>query len=85
MRGEVSTGEFSEVLLKMGDGEYPESKGKVTISVDLDTVVMTLADLMVTTYSDITSITESSMDWLCEYTILTSKNDKAAIINEKHK
>jgi len=82
LRGDVSAGQFSELLLKIGDGEYPESEGKVTIPAGLGSVVTTLADLTARIYPDIADIKEKSMDWLCERAILTPKNDKAAVINE---
>lgn len=82
LRGNVIAGQFSKLLLQIGDGEYPESEGKVTISASLGLVVTTLADLTARIYPDIADIKEKSMDWLCERAILTPKNDKAAIINE---
>lgn len=82
LRGDVSAGQFSELLLKIGDGEYPESEGKVTIPAGLGSVVTTLADLTARIYPDIADIKEKSTDWLCERAILTPKNDKAAVINE---
>lgn len=82
LRGDVSAGQFSELLLKIGDGKYPESEGKVTIPSSLGSVVTTLADLTARIYPDIADIKEKSMDWLCERAILTPKNDKAAVIND---
>lgn len=60
--GKVSTGEFSDFLLKIWDGEYPKFKGKVSIPASLGTVVMTLQDLLAMIYLDITTVTEKSMD-----------------------
>lgn len=42
--GDISAGQFSELLLKIGDGEYPEFKGKITIPTGLGSVVTTLAE-----------------------------------------
>lgn len=82
LMGDVSAGQFSELLLKIGDGEYPESEGKVTIPAGLGSVVTTLADLTARIYPDIANINEKSMDWLGERAILTPKNDSVDKINE---
>ena len=36
---DVSVGQFSELLLQIGDGNYPESEGKIIISLGLRMVV----------------------------------------------
>ncbi|XP_046145875.1 uncharacterized protein LOC114881245 [Osmia bicornis bicornis] len=81
LRGDISAGQFSELLLKIGDGKYPESEGKI-IPEGLGSVVTTLANLIVKIYPDIVDIKEKPMDWLCERAILTPKNDKAGVIND---
>lgn len=80
--GDISAGKFSELLLQIGDGEYPESDGNVIIPADLGLVVTTLPKLIAKIYPDIADIKNKSMDWLCERAILTPKNDRAAIIND---
>ncbi|KMQ89299.1 atp-dependent dna helicase pif6-like protein [Lasius niger] len=82
LNGDVSAEQFSALLLKIGDGEYPESEGKVAIHEGLGSIVTTIADLTARIYPDIANIGEKSMDWLCERAILTPKNDNAAIIND---
>lgn len=83
LKGDVFAGQFSELLLKIGNGRHPESEEKVTIFTGLGSVVTTLADLTARIYPDIADIKDKSMDWLCERAILISKNDKTAIFNIK--
>ncbi|XP_050063228.1 uncharacterized protein LOC126552553 [Aphis gossypii] len=80
--GDVTAGKFSELLLKIGNGDFPELDGKLVITKDLGLVVTTLQELIVQIYPDIADIKNKSMDWLCERAILTPKNDRAAVINE---
>lgn len=80
--GDVTAGKFSEFLLKIGDGDFPEMGRKLVITKDLSLVVTTLQELTVQIYPDLADIKNNSMDWLCERTILTPKNDKAAMNNE---
>ncbi|KAL4141823.1 hypothetical protein QTP88_004380 [Uroleucon formosanum] len=80
--GDVTAGKFSELLLKIGDGDFPELAGKLVIIKDLGLVVTTLQELTVQIYPDIADIKNKSMDWLCESPTLTPKNDRAAVINE---
>ncbi|XP_050065323.1 uncharacterized protein LOC114130689 [Aphis gossypii] len=80
--GDVTAGKFSELLLKIGNGDFPELDGKLVITKDLGLVVTPLQELIVQIYPDIADIKNKSMDWLCERAILTPKNDRAAVINE---
>ena len=82
LKGDALAGQFSELLLKIGDGEYHECEGKMTIPAGLGTVVTILAELTARIYPDIADIKKKSMDWLCERAILTPKNSKAAVIND---
>ncbi|XP_071582556.1 ATP-dependent DNA helicase pif1-like [Temnothorax nylanderi] len=82
LKGDVFAGQFSKILLKIGDGEYPEMEGKVIIPASLGLVVKTLESLINKIYPDIADIKEKSMDWLCERAILTPRNDKAGVIND---
>lgn len=81
LRGDVSAGLFSKLLLKIWDGKYPKSDGRVTVPVGLGSVVTALAELPARIYPGVADITEKSMDWTCGRAILTPKNDKAASLN----
>ncbi|CAG9768324.1 unnamed protein product [Ceutorhynchus assimilis] len=81
LKGDISAEKFSELLLKIGDGNCIESEGKITTPTGLGKVVTSLKDLIADIYSDIQNITKKSMDWLCERPIFTPKNDTAAEIN----
>ena len=83
LQNDISAGLFSELLLKIGNGEYPERAGKVIIPENLGKIVNNLDDLISSVYPDISRIQEKSMDWLSERAILTSKNDTASEINDK--
>ncbi|XP_075210263.1 uncharacterized protein LOC142317592 [Lycorma delicatula] len=82
LKGDNTAGQLSELLLKIGDGKFPESEGKITLPPSLGTVVSTLKELIERIYLDIQNIRNKSMDWLCEKAILTSKNETAAKINQ---
>lgn len=83
LRGDSTAAQFSEILLKIGNGNYPEEQGNITIPNQLGIVVKTLDDLIKNIYPDISNINIKSDEWLCERAILTPKNDRATIINEK--
>ncbi|KAL4142948.1 hypothetical protein QTP88_005336 [Uroleucon formosanum] len=78
----IAAEQFSELLLKIGDGKYPECKEKITLPIGLGTVINTLQELTYKIYPGIENLKEISMDWLCERAILTSKNDTAEEINK---
>lgn len=82
LRGDNTAVEFSEILLEIGNGNYPDNQGKIKIPAALGTVVNTLADLTQKVYPDIANINAKPDDWLCERAILTPKNDRAATIND---
>lgn len=82
LRGGVSAGQFSELLFKIGDGEYSVFESKIVILSDLSIVVNSLADLASKIYPDIENLMEKSTEWLCERAILTPKNSMAAVINK---
>ncbi|KAL4084364.1 hypothetical protein QTP88_028187 [Uroleucon formosanum] len=75
--GDVTAGKFSELQLKIGNGDFPELAGKLVITKSLCLVVTTLQELIVQNYPDIADIKNKSMDWLCERVILTPKNERA--------
>ncbi|CAI6365572.1 unnamed protein product [Macrosiphum euphorbiae] len=82
VKGDTSAGIFAEMLLKIGDGNFPSLEGEITIPSNLCTVVSSLSELTSRIYPDIINIKMKPIEWLCERAILTPKNDKAAEINE---
>lgn len=64
------------------DDRYPESERKIALPTSLGTVVSTYKDLVTKIYFDIANLIYKSMDWQCERTKFTVKNDKAAEIND---
>lgn len=60
--GDVTAGKFSELLLKIEDGDFPKLAGKLVITRDLGLVVTTLQELTVQIYPDIADIKNKSMD-----------------------
>ncbi|KAF0758990.1 ATP-dependent DNA helicase PIF1-like [Aphis craccivora] len=78
VKGDTSAGIFEEMLLKIGDGNFPS----ISIPSNLCTVVSSLSELTSRIYPDIINIKMKRIEWLCERAILTPKNDKAAEINE---
>jgi hypothetical protein len=79
---EKFSGRFADLLLEIGNGDYPSVNEMITIPENLCTVVTTVQDLISKIYPDITYIHDKPIEWLCERTILTSKNDQAAAIND---
>ncbi|XP_060871344.1 uncharacterized protein LOC132945589 [Metopolophium dirhodum] len=82
VKGDTSAGIFAEMLLKIGDGNFPSLECEITIPSNLCTVVSSLSELTSRIYPDIINIKMKPIEWLCERAILTPKNDKAAEINE---
>lgn len=82
LKSDVCAGQFSDLLLKIGNGEYPETDGKITIPSDLASLVPTVDDLIARIYPDVHNLHNKSMEWLCERAILTPKNDQASVIND---
>lgn len=81
LNGDENAGRFSELLLRIGNGECAESDGKMELTVDLCTVVTNLEGLTNAVYPALSHLREKSSYWLCERAILTPTNDKAAEIN----
>ncbi|XP_036347381.1 uncharacterized protein LOC118756745, partial [Rhagoletis pomonella] len=74
--------EFSDALLKIGEGSFPESNGLVTLPENLCKIVPSVEELIYSVYGDVSQIThKDNNSWLCERAILTPKNDQAAAIN----
>jgi hypothetical protein len=82
VKGDTSAGIFTEMLLKIGDGNFPSLEGEITIPSNLCIVVSSLSELTSRIYPDIINIKMKPTEWLCMQAILTPKNDKAAEINE---
>lgn len=80
--GNESAGRFSDLLLKIGNGDFPSFDGMITIPEELCTVVTTVQELLSKVYPDIIHIHDKPIEWLCERAILTPKNDQAAAIND---
>lgn len=80
--GDESAGRFSDLLLRIGNGDFQSSDGMITIPEELCTVVTTVQELLSKVYPDIIHIHEKPIEWLCERAILTPKNDQAAAIND---
>jgi len=82
VKGDISAGIFAEILLKIGDRNFPSLEGEITIPSNLCTDVSSLSELTSRIYPDIININMKPIEWLCERAILTPKNDMAAEINE---
>ena len=82
LKGEVISGVFSDLLLKLGNGDYPSIDGFVQIPEKLCTIVTSVMDLIENIYPDVQDIADKPLQWLCERAILTPKNDQAAAIND---
>lgn len=54
--GDESAGRFSDLLLKIGNGDFPSSDGMLTIPEELCTVVTTVQELLSKFYPDIIHI-----------------------------
>lgn len=55
LNGDLSAGVFSEILLKIGDGVYPEAEEIFIFLKKLAKVVFTLTDLRLKIYPDISN------------------------------
>ena len=67
---DVTAGQFSELLLQIGDGNYPESERKIIIPSGYAWKWVLLKYLLAEIYPD---VKEKPMDLLCERAILTPK------------
>ncbi|XP_029342279.1 uncharacterized protein LOC115033590 [Acyrthosiphon pisum] len=63
---EKFAGGFADLLLEIGNGDYPSFNEMVTIPENLCTVVTTVQDLISKIYPDIAHIHDKPMEWLCE-------------------
>ncbi|XP_026744780.1 ATP-dependent DNA helicase PIF1-like, partial [Trichoplusia ni] len=79
--GNQNAQEFSELLLEIGNGVYPQEQGKVVLNENLCSKVSSIRDLISKVYGNPTQILTCENYWLCERAILTPRNDQAATIN----
>ena len=82
LKGDVFADQFSKLLLQIGNGEYPETDGKIQIQPNLASVVSTVDELIERIYPDIQNLHHKTTEWLGERAILTPKNDQASTIND---
>jgi len=80
--GDPSSENFSKLLLRIGEGNYQQTDGKMAIPSGLGNVTK-LDELLSAIYPGISNIRNKAIEWLCERAILTPKNESAAAINEK--
>ncbi|XP_045511060.1 uncharacterized protein LOC123705982 [Colias croceus] len=79
--GNENAQEFSDLLLDIGNGVYPQEQGKVALNENLCCKVSSRLDLISSVYGSATQIPSRANSWLCERAILTPRNDQAATIN----
>ena len=74
---------FSELLLKIGNEDVPETNGDITLPEELGNKVHTLHDLISAVYPDIGNLPTKPLDWFCERAILAPVNEAVDNINNK--
>lgn len=75
--------QFSDTLLKIGEGTYPQHQGKLILTPELCCIVQSQSHLISSVYGDVTNILNRDNSWLCERSILTPRNDQASEINNQ--
>ncbi|XP_054285654.1 uncharacterized protein LOC129002107 [Macrosteles quadrilineatus] len=75
--------EFSNVLLKLGDGKLGNVDGTIDIPPSLGVIVQTQDELIEKVYPGIEDLPNKSSAWLCNRAILTPKNEVSTKINKK--
>lgn len=73
--------EFSDVLLKIGEGKLPETNGLILLPQSLCKIVSSVEELIHSVYGNFHEITQQGNIWMCERAILTPKNEQAVAIN----
>ncbi|GBP42624.1 ATP-dependent DNA helicase pif1 [Eumeta japonica] len=81
--GNENAQEFSDLLLEIGNGVYPQEHGNVVLNENLCCKVSSMRDLISSVYGNATQIPTCENSWLCERAILTPRNDQAAAINSE--
>ncbi|MBO1764798.1 hypothetical protein JQN64_26840, partial [Escherichia coli] len=82
LKGDINAGNFSNILLKIGNGIYPEKDGLINLPENLCTVVTTVPELIDKVYPNIARIQHKPIEWLHERAILSPTNEHAALIND---
>lgn len=73
--GVYSSSQFSDLLLKLGNGGYLENYGIMSIPHERCTIVTKIEELIEKMYSDVVHIYDKPMEWFCERVIQIPKND----------
>ena len=73
--GDTNAGEFSKLLLQLGDGRLPERDSLIDIPDQLCTVFTSLDELLTAVYPEIERLKDHGAQWLKERAVLTPKND----------
>ena len=83
LQGDTSAGNFSKMLLQVGEGALPaNSEGQVSIPTGCGNVIEKPQDLLQKVYPNLAQHFRDH-DWLCERAILAPKNDTVDLINSK--
>ncbi|KAL0830677.1 hypothetical protein ABMA28_002814 [Loxostege sticticalis] len=75
--------EFSDVLLRVGEGRLPQIDGLVHLPDSLCKIVPSIDELICRVYGDLSLMQRRENSWVCERAILCPKNEQAASINKK--
>ncbi|XP_022236959.1 uncharacterized protein LOC106477810 [Limulus polyphemus] len=75
--------EFSEVLLKVGDGTLENTDGLINIPPSLGTIVESQEQLIDSVFLGVHELLNLESAWLCDCAILTPTNEQATEINKK--
>ena len=83
--GHSNAQEFSDVLLKIGDGILPEENDQITLPETLGRVVSSEDELISSVFGNVSEIPRIDQEnsWLWERAILCPRNDQVTAINEK--
>ncbi|XP_046681426.1 uncharacterized protein LOC124368195 [Homalodisca vitripennis] len=81
LKGSLKAGEFSSLLLEIGNGNLPEENGEVNIPKDLCEVVCDLQILFEKIYVDLKNFELKDLSWFKQRAILTPKDDTAKSTN----
>lgn len=82
LSGDKNAGNFSDLLLKIGEGKLGNLQGQIDLSERLGIVDENLKTLIEKVYPDLKNFPSKNSSWIRERAILTPKNDSASEINE---
>ena len=82
LKGDLKAGEFSDLILQIGEGRLSEEIGKIVIPENLCSVVEDISTLADMIYHGLQDTEMKSSCWLRERAILTPTNDSAMSINQ---